>query len=76
MFLAKEICVLPQNTNSSGLCGGNHHIKTVSESQRDKTSSSQRSLLLPQEYDLMGRTEQNLDTGFPDYSVLILPLVI
>lgn len=76
MFLAKEIYALPQNTNSSGLCGRNHHTKTVSEQQGDEASRSEGSLLLPHEWDLMERIEQNLDIGFSDDSVLILHLVI
>lgn len=76
MFLAKEIYALPQNTNSSGLCGRNHHTKPVSERQGDETSGSEGSLLPPLECDLMERIRQNLDIGFSDYSVLTLHFVI
>lgn len=75
-FLAKEIYALLQNTNSSGLCGRNHHAKTVSEQQQDKASMSEGSLLLPHECDLMERIGRNLDIGFSDYSVPILHLAI
>jgi len=67
---------LLQNTNSSGLRGRNHHTKPVSEWQGDKAGRSEGSLLLPWECNLMERSGQNLDIGFSDYSVLILPLVI
>lgn len=76
MFLAKEICSVLQKTSSSGLCGRNHHAKTVSEWQGDKASKSEGSPLFPRECDQMESIGQNLDINFSDYSVLILHSVM